>query len=747
MLIFKYLLISTIFLLNIASAENPGDEERIFFYKSSIDPNGYRMRIYLNSENPYTTEVPLYKSTNQVPFTLPIPDRFKVTAMRGHIQYKTGMSVNKYTSYLLATLNDTIFYQEKLVGKAGAGNIETRDFDVPAHQLYDGYNALSFQLIQFAQDVPRLVPPPPVVESINLQFIPKEPAVEKCVPLTGGGSGSPAANIWTQLHTRFSYIEFDFLLKPFEEQVSSIYKYILDNKYPIKPKVNFVFPEIPTEQDFYNYGFMANLVGYLMKFKDIDISVSTEIDSSLNNIIVMPRDRVKAIFTKLFDEDNSSRELKDILSNKLKGNINLIANPFNLANGILAITGDNQKEIENGMLRLLDDDIAVIEEQNINVKNIVMPEESAPFTAPSFVTFEKRVHFNDPTLIEVSECSDSYLATFESRFKIYPVVKFNTMETEHIELFVKYFTANSDAMKLAFNVYINGTFSHQFFQTRQADASSKIVTEKTYFSPALLQQGANEFSVEAVKYQVATDQNFGLRVIRTTILNDSYFIVPKGEGFVEYPYLKYISQMTFPYSIYPDLQNTGILITDFNADTIASALQMSFQLGKNMQYPGYYMTFTYDINKLLDKDIIVLGTQIEKYAPLYENAPIKFTENGYIKEEYQEEFNRTLITHEITDLADTIVAQTYQSTFNPKRTVFELSAKNPATLLKGIQESGLPASFGDGDHDVWFYNIETEKSIPMTLGKKYTLTQIVDEVKMVEKKQVGSYHTIEVEEF
>lgn len=189
--------------------------------------------------------------------------------------------------------------------------------------------------------------------------------------------------------------------------------------------------------------------------------------------------------------------------------------------------------------------------------------------------------------------------------------------------------------------------------------------------------------------------------------------------------------MAFPFSIYPDLQNTGILITDFYAETIASAMQVAFQLGKTIDYPGYRMTITYDINKILDKDIIVLGGQIERYAPLYENAPIKFTKTGMQKEslirnELDKRVKMQLKTVENVDFSNYLVAQTYKSPFNPNRIVFELLAKTPKTLLKGIQEGLIAKNLGNFDGDLWLYNIESEKSYSYRMGEKYKIKDLID---------------------
>ena len=281
-----------------------------------------------------------------------------------------------------------------------------------------------------------------------------------------------------------------------------------------------------------------------------------------------------------------------------------------------------------------------------------------------------------------------------------------------------------------FNIYINEILTQQFFQETRLEVESGITREKGKINFSLLKEGMNEIRIEIVKYPSKEIINFGIEAIKTKIQDSSNFRVPKILPKVKYPNLKYISEMAFPFSIYPDLQNTGILITDFNSDTIAAAMQIAFQLGKKIDYPGYYLTTTYNINSVLDKDIIVVGNQVKEYAPLFQNAPIKFTPTGITKEKYLKEHNMTIFTEEYRDFSHSIVAQTYQSIFNPKRIIFEISAKNPETLLLGVQEGLNPKNMGKFEGDIWIYDVNKKESQSCRLAKPYLLDEIIDGYKI-----------------
>jgi len=733
---FLRIFILTIILIGVSlNAKKLGDSQRIII--SQIAKDEYRMRIYLNHENPYETQRELVGPINNLVYNLPTPDRFEITGMRKFLIYKTGLSVSPKNSYILEMVNNQIVFQSPLITELGAGTLETIQYEIPIDKIYDGYNSYKTNLIQNGI----------VDKSGSGPVIPKEQknpqASHICKPIAGQGtSGGGGAKVWTQVYTEYSYIEYDFKLKPFEEKLKSIYRYFIDNKNLINARINLVFPESPTENDINNYGLLTNILGYLLKFRDIKFSVSTTIDNRFNNIVIMKRDSATELMSDFVEENNVSfagyeeyaKFLKDFdfsYDDQIAGNLNVIQNPIENSKGILVITGDSQSDIESAIFKLADKSLKNNQEQQLIVKNIVRPPKAKPFTSPRFVPFGQNIIFSDETLIKPSKCSDAYISTFKADFQMYPIIASKKdLINKYIDMNINYFTINSPNIIFMFNIYINNVLTQQFVQRDKLKSISGVTQENGFINLSLLKEGMNRIDVEIVKYPIKESVNFGLEDIKTKILDISSFQIPKILPKVKYPNLSYISQMAFPFSIYPDLQNTGILITDFSAETIASAMQISFQLGKQVNYPAYYLTTTYNINSVLDKDIIVVGPQIKEYAPLYQNAPVKFTDYGIIKEQYMKEYDTTRKIEEHRDFSHFIIAQTYRSIFNPKRIIFEISSTNSSTLLTGVQDGLNPNNIGQFFGDAWIYDVNKKHSQSYRLKKPYLLEDIVDGYKI-----------------
>jgi hypothetical protein len=675
---------------------------------SKVGKEKFRIRSYLNRENPYNRASVFVAEDSKFLNTVAIPDRFKVTDMRVHVKYLSGIAINDKASLFSVVANNKFVKQDKLYG----GKTSSVTTEVPISFLREGYNNLDLSIYQvpkseFKGAGSKAPPKKMKMDQTGKKFM-------QCVTVgefSSGTSQESVPDIWTQINTHDSYIEYDFTLKPFEEKISSIYKFMFDNKNLIVDRVNFVFPAFPTEEDFNNYGLLANIIGNIMQFQDVKFSVSTKIVDKRNNVLVMSKEKAREILKEYRVE------------NKLDGDINIIQNPKNGSKGILVITGN----IKNSLYRLTNSDIRYIESQSIVVGEVELPDKSLPYSLENFFLNGERIEFKDMGYV-TQNFPGAFIYTIELKFKTYPKNRFDS--DDPFKVVMNYTNANPSKLVPTFNIYTNSIFNGQIRGVPNPNYENStdygMDTLSKELSPYLLEKGENVLNIESVLYPVS-EKICGTVNIRMAIQDDSYVVLPTGSNEIEYPNLKYLDDYNFPFSIYPDLQDTGIVITDFNAETIASAMGIAFQLGKRMKSLGLNLTTTYDMNKVLEKNIIVVGKQIEAYKPLYAEAPVHISDSGFTKNIFDEDRNKTISFDEVGKFENMVVAQTYQSPFNPDKIVFEVTAKKPRTLLKGVEE-GFTKNLGEFDGDVWFYDIQSEESHSF----RYKDTYFISEVKQYE---------------
>jgi len=653
-----------------------------------LDNGLYRMKIYFNYENPFNMQDILRGRFTAHFVTLPIPDRFDVKKMTVEVLYTPSLVLYEARSTISVIANQGIVKQFPLNEKRfkDSGKVKIRT-SVPVDLLKD-YNQIGVQIIQhYSKGVSEAV------------------------------EDTTAPELWSQIDLQNSYIVMDFKLRPFEEKISSISKFMFDPKNILKDSVNFVFPKKPTDDDFYHYAFMANQIGNILKFRDIDFSVTTKPLKNKNNILIMKRDDVKKV---LKDFAN----FKD-LDKKISGNINLIRNPKRADKGFLIITSKTEKELLKGLYRLVNRDLFFLEEQNIKVFDIDIPAKSEPFSAPGFIKTGEKILFSDlgyKTKTFAGETADPlYL-----HFKMYPTIEFKREDSIEATLNIIHGSIIRDDS--AINIYLNNILAYQVKtkddndnQQLSAVSAQRFEFSKKSIIPAkLLFKGSNALKIafSMVPIDGPALVRFNNEILKLTLRDDSWLYFPKGKTEIELPNLKYAADLAFPFSIYPDLQRTGILITDFDSRTIAAAMYVAFYLGKVIDYPAYHLTMTANINKVINKDIISIGKQIPMYSLLYKNAPIRFTKDGVVKEialnsKYVKfDKNRRIKQHiattrmiESINFNDYLIAQMYQSPFDKKKVVLEFSSNTPATLIKGVRNGFKPLHIGNFQGDVWLYNI------------------------------------------
>jgi len=722
----RIFLLLGLFLSPLFSA-SPLDEDRLIL--SKVGKDTYRLRVYFNYENPYVVQKTFLGGLAEMSVTLPLPDKHDVQSAKAIIKYTPSIVLHPDRSVMAVLMNDKVIRQFRMVKKRfldiGSGRIGV---ELPP-KLFDKYNTITTRVYQHY--------------SAGLG-----PAFQE---------DNTAPELWSQVDLQNSYIEYTFKHKVFEEKLSSIYNHFFDNKSIIKDRVNFVFPKFPTDEDFSNYGFMANIAGNILKFRDIDFSVSTKINNKRNNVLIATRDQIKEILAPYGDAFANGKEE---FEKKFAGNINAIQNPLQTDKGLLVITGDTKDEVRNALYRLANQDLAVMEEQQLSLFKLDIPEASKPYTAPNFAKDGEKIFFSDLGFNTQTFAGEEATA-LDLNFKIYPDSWYTTSDKIITYLHMVYpDVVRADSVA---NVHLNDTFAYQMTleDARKSAFNQKSSNQafelgyRQMFPAHLLNKGDNKMNVSfhMIPMGGVERSRFNNDLLKMTVVNDSYFILPKTKKKIQMPNLSYLTSSAYPFSIYPDLQKTGILITDFDSRSITAAMYTAFHLGKVIQYPAYRLKVTANINTVIERDLIMVGVNNNKYQTIFANAPVKITDKGLQKEfALDKDFllNEELSTEtddvrmlknmatttslESGEIKNYLIAQTFRSPFHKKRTILSMSATDGNTLIKGFRKGLVAKHLGSFNGDLWLYNVAKDKSYSYTVKEKYFLETIVQDFKPMEEE-------------
>jgi hypothetical protein len=232
-------------------------------------------------------------------------------------------------------------------------------------------------------------------------------------------------------------------------------------------------------------------------------------------------------------------------------------------------------------------------------------------------------------------------------------------------------------------------------------------TPSTY-PASLLKGGKNSLAVHFKMIPL----NWNPASLKTTVLEGSYFEIPEADHWIGMADLKDFTSSAFPFSIYPDLQDTHFLLTDNNISTIESVMQIARFLGESVKYPPYYLTIGRELdNSVENKNVIMVGSYNEDFEEIYRSAPLILAKQGYIRDiDLSNKF-----AEEIEDIEEMDIDETDEQRENFIR-LFE-TAESSRYLVTQFFQSPY-----DGDKTILMFNgqdISLKDEVKQILDPKF----------------------------
>ena len=652
-MIIRYLLFVTLILTSLVSEEIKIYRDGIFLIERGEKKY---IRIYLNHDNNSKKEVVLSGMSPSFSTDIPIANRWKVINMRAVIKYTPSIALEQERSFLSIKLNQFVLKQYKLLNRKFVNSRETTIVveDIPYEKLKK-HNQFTIQLYQHYSK-------------------------------SGREEMGTAPEVWTQINLEDSYIELVIENKPIKPNLSFIVDNVLDIFNPINEKINYVFYD-NTNQTIFKYSFFSIVLGKIEQFRKVDFSITfKKISKRRDNIIIATK-----------------KQLEDILNLngirlKVQGNINLFPNPYNPSLALIIITAENENKLHNVLYSTFGLDINLNDENNKQIKNITYPEPATPYSTPGFLDSGSKVYFKD--LGYKSKTFTGFFAPpLNIEFKLYPDLYFSKKATGKVAINYIFPTAiQKDSIA---NIFVNNKFVSQTSMLEE----KKSQTLKDYlfldtrtsneYPASLLKGGKNSIRIDMKMVPL----NWSNDALKATILDNSYFEIPEGVHWIAMADLQYFTSSAYPFSIYPDLQDTYILLASKDTSTIEGVMQVCKFLGQQIQYPPSYLQIGDDLDEAnKQKNIIFVGGYNQKWQKIYDNAPLVLKKDGFVRDiDLSNKFlsdeveKRTITIFEGNSIDNYLLTQFFQSPFNSEKTILMFFGRD-IDLQKEIR-SVLDAKF------------------------------------------------------
>ena len=437
------------------------------------------------------------------------------------------------------------------------------------------------------------------------------------------------------------------------------------------------------------------------------------------------------------------------IDEKISHDINIIQNPYNIQNAIVVIAPTDAEKIEQSIAALYKNDLLLYTRVGLDINQTTIPSPALPYTAKKFVPLNTKIYFKELGY-KTKLLKGQYPPEIALDFKVYPDNYFDSKDKIKLNLHYIFPTVvHPDSVS---NIYLNGNFAKQIDIKSNAKESEISVEANKLFDwdslidmPAyLIGQGFNRlrFDFSLIPKKKNHCEIFNTENLVATVLDDSYFMIPKAEKWIEMPYMQLIANSAYPYSVYPDLQQTTILLTNKDYLTIAASMNFIFYLTQQIDSYPYYLNISETLDvKTKASQIIAFGTiedtlmkEISQGAPvtLNEDTLTKhypFVENfvghkGILDESRNKKYLFSNKINEDKSIDSNLILQMTQSPYDKKKTILMAIAENNDCLDKGLFSLLQQHNRGKIKGDLLIYNYRSEVAKSFNVKDKYILSDL-----------------------
>ncbi|MBU0721290.1 cellulose biosynthesis cyclic di-GMP-binding regulatory protein BcsB [bacterium] len=482
-------------------------------------------------------------------------------------------------------------------------------------------------------------------------------------------------------------------------------------------------------------GEQLNFSGYIDQFYMFDHSLTS---ISANKLYK---------FSLQHKKDRATESL--YIEDKLAHDINVIQNPNSVDKAIIIIAPEDAKKQKECIYALYKDDLDKYKRQGLDIKSVTIPEPAEAYSAKGFVPIDKKIYFKELGY-ETTFLKGWYPPKINLKFKVYPDNYFDTKD--RIDAHLHYVFPTVIHEDSVVNIFMNEIFAKQIDISKSAHISNIDIAANKLFNfdsisemPAyLIGKGHNELRLDfsLVPLKKGACEVYNTENLVASVMDDSYFILPKAKQWVELPYMQFITSAQYPYSVFPDLQDTVIYLTNNDDETISSAMNFIFFLTQELDsYPNYLNITTKLSEEDKGKNIIVFGTIYDdKLQELSKDAPVvfdkeimkkdypyinRFIEHKDILNEDRLKKYRFISSMQETNLADTsIIMQMARSPYDKDKTILLFGANNPSCLDKGVVSIFKYKNRNNILGDTVIYDYIDEEGVAYNIKDKYILSHL-----------------------
>jgi hypothetical protein len=572
---------------------------------------------------------------------LPIPDRWRVNRVTATIHYTASMALDDEASQIVFLANGAPFALTRLLSSAPDVRVT---LNVPVEYLNQGYNRLAFRVIQ--------------------------------VTRTEGCESPCSPDKFTTINLADSSIDIEYENKPVPLALSGVAGFLFDPKTIPEARINLI-PEDQTAESLTVTGIVASGVARRFDYRKVIFSVSREPVHGVDNIVIGKTPFVKSLLAQV---GMTLGETATVAGHLKVFSLPQAGGDPDPTHALITVTGNGQDELIRAARTLANLSIGFpgsreLDAHKFEVKGIPLYGGREVLEANRIYDF-KTLNFPTTTFRGINPAATKIAFRLPADF----LIKQNL--AARLKLNFSYGAgARGDS---ALNIVVN---DHAVRAIRLGDPEGGFYEDYEVDIPTFLfQPGRNviDFGIELHPAQEACPLLPGNLFV--TMFETSTLTFPDMPHFVEMPKLELFMLNGFPFTRWPDGNESLVLLPEPTPEVIAAAMNLIGMVTQKNGFPLLSLRIGTKPPESSPGDILVVGRPATLPAGMGTRAPFVIGARTVVPYPIIRDWEGSYTFAHSTQTAGLGPHQgllmEFESPYQAGRSVMLVGADDPADLLK-----------------------------------------------------------------
>lgn len=535
-------------------------------------------RSSLDKLNPHgTLDLKCVSSSYKISF--PVPERWTVRKAGLLLRYTNSSNLRGEVSQLSVRINDVPVGQVKLDPRKTEGEMSV---NIPAARLENGYNTLTFSVVQHYQD--------------------------NCEQWD-------APDLWTNLQFDRSFLELEYAERRVPAKLPEALGFMFDPKALPAGEVNVVLDK-GSRESVLQAGVAASGIARRFDYKKVGFTASAGIVPGRDNILVGEKKFVEPLLSGLGAGFEVAGPMVKVVPLPLGRDKEGLPR-FDRRRGLLVIAGRSPEELKTAARAAAEISFPFPGAGETIVKEVSLPDLPY-YSGRGHIETGRKLTFRK---LGLPPFTFRGIGNMTEDFSVRVPNDYLMRAGKYISLSLNFIYGPGLKEDSSLTVIVNDTIAQVINMANPA--GERMEKYKLDIPAYLFTSGENK--IRFIASLTPKSQACELLMVDSyflTVYNNSTFTFPKMPHLLELPRLELFADNAFPFGRLPGGGDVEILLPESGYDEIAAMFNLAGFISRKSGYPLYDMSLSVGAPEKRDRELLVIGRLDKLPEELADGMPV-----------------------------------------------------------------------------------------------------------------------------